>query len=77
MSKYKQSEIYATGSQSIALGINDKIVASGYCDDPINLPYDALSDLLGNPINSCIFCKGGKCYYGGECDRRKPFNKEV
>ena len=72
---YNQADIPVTGGASVALGINTKVVASGYCDNPITLPYSPLSDFLNNPIKSCVFCKGGKCYYGGECERRKPFGE--
>lgn len=72
---YNQADIRVTGGASSALGINTKVVASGYCDNPIRLPYSLLSDFLNNPIKSCVFCKGGKCYYGGECERRKPFSE--
>ena len=72
---YNQADICVTGGRSAAFGINTKIVASGYCDDPITLPYSLLSDFLNNPIKSCVFRRDGKCYYGGECERRKPFSE--
>ena len=65
-----------TGSRCHALGINSKVVAAGICTGPFKLPYDAESDLLNNPINSCIFCRGDRCYYGGDCERRKPLDSE-
>ena len=65
-----------TGYGGYALGINTKMIASGICTGSFKLPYDALSDLLGNPIKSCIFCTGGKCYYSGDCERRKPLDRE-
>ena len=71
-----QGEILVTGNISAALGIKDKVTASGLCDNPIQLQYNLLSDLLNNPIAKCIFCGNGKCYYGGECERRKPLVTE-
>ena len=71
-----QEEILATGNRSVALGINDKVAAKGICDNPIQLQHDPLSDLLNNPITKCVFCKNGKCYYGGECERCKPLVPE-
>ena len=71
-----QDQIMVTGHRSSALGIKTKVVAKGICDNPITLPYSLLSDLLNNPITKCVFCKNGKCYYDGECDRRKPLVNE-
>jgi hypothetical protein len=71
-----QEEILVIGNISAALGIKDKVIAKGICDNPIQLQHDPLSDLLNNPITKCIFCKNGKCYYGGECERRKPLVTE-
>ena len=73
----QQKEILATDRRGVAFGINDRITAKGICDNPIQLPYDPLSDLLNNPITKCVFCKNGKCYYGGECERCKPLVNEV
>ena len=72
-----QVDIRATGNRSVALGINSKVTAKGVCDNPVQLQYDPLSDLLNNPITKCVFCKNGKCYYGGECERCKPLVTEV
>lgn len=72
-----QDKIMVTGHRSAALGIKNKVIAKGICDNPIQLQYDPLSDLLNNPITKCVFCKNGKCYYGGECERCKPLTTEV
>lgn len=61
-----------TGNKSIAYGVNTEIKPVGICDNPIKLPYDTVSELLNNPIDRCIFCRGGKCYYVGKCERCKP-----
>ena len=64
-------DIKVTGRCSVAFGVNDTPTPTGKCSGPFQLPYDRLSELLGNPINKCIFCKGENiCYYGGECSKR-------
>lgn len=68
--------IIATGSKSIAIGIDAKFVSSGKCTEPLKLPYDTLSELLNNPIRHCIFYSNGECYYAGDCERKILYDKK-
>lgn len=72
--------MYASGSRSIALGIDTKVVANGKCNHPnkrnVNEKY--LKDGLPIPKfawTHCVFCRNDDCIFGGECEHRIKSNK--
>ena len=72
--KHSKSELVASGNMSVAFGIQNRITPTGICVGSLELLPDPLSDLLNNPIKSCIFKKGelSLCYFGGKCERKRP-----
>lgn len=64
------------GMRSVALGINNKVIASGKCNHPnkrkVNKEY--LKDGLPIPgfaWTHCIFCCNDDCVFGGNCKYKK------
>ena len=68
-----------TGGQCVALGIDAKFIPTGKCKrgDVTKETKDYITTPLNidKPIgNSCIFNRGGECFYDGEC--KDKFNKD-
>lgn len=72
--KHSKSGLVASDNMSVAFGIRNKVIPTGICVGSFELPQDPLSDILNNPIKSCIFRKGelSLCYFGEECERKRP-----
>lgn len=69
----------ASGSYSVALGIDTKVVASGKCNHPTKRFIDE-KYVYGLPIpefawTHCIFCfRDETCNFAGKCEYKEEFD---
>lgn len=68
----------ASGTRSVALGINDIPKPTGICTNPVpERLAEKIKEDPDNPIKRCVFCQGiDMCYFAGECENKEVYTNE-